>query len=42
VKQGIEYLNQNDLKINKEDIINQCKKIANWKAAPGVDGLQGY
>ena len=41
VKQGIEYLNQNDLKINKEDITKQSKKIPNWKA-PGLDGVQGY
>ncbi|CAB3989598.1 Hypothetical predicted protein [Paramuricea clavata] len=41
MKQGIGYLNQNDLKINKEDITKQCKKIPNWKA-PGLDGIQGY
>ncbi|CAB3978867.1 Hypothetical predicted protein [Paramuricea clavata] len=41
MKQGIGYLNQNDLKINEEDITKQCKKIPNWKA-PGLDGVQGY
>ena len=41
IKQGIGHLNQENLKINKEDITKQCKKIPNWKA-PGLDGVQGY
>ena len=38
---GIELLNQNDSKINMEDITKQCKEIPNWKA-PGLNGIQGY
>ena len=34
IKQGIGHLNQKNLKLNKEDITKQCKKIPNWKA-PG-------
>ena len=41
IKQGIGDLNQENLKINKQDITKQCKKIPNWKA-PGLDGVQGY
>ena len=41
IKQGIGHLNQENLKINKEDITKQCKKIPNWKAA-GLDGVQAY
>jgi hypothetical protein len=38
---GIELLNQNDSKMNMEDITKQYKEIPNWKA-PGLDGIHGY
>ena len=41
VKQEIGHFNQEELKINEEDIRKQCKKIPNWKA-PGLDGVEGY
>ena len=41
VKQKTGHLNQEDLKINEEDIKKQCKKISNWKA-PGLDEVEGY
>ena len=41
VKQEIGHLNQEDLKISKEDIRKQCKKILNWKAT-GLDEVKGY
>ena len=37
----LDHLNQANLKINKEDITKQCKKIPNLKA-PGLDGVHGY
>ena len=36
-----ENAQQHDIKVTKENVTKQTKKLANWKS-PGPDGLQGY